>query len=373
MSPPFATSFRTMVQKEAPAGSVLWETAADWDGAASESGVVHESTANTDHDDATIVKQGYPAASPLFSTNLLAYYPGNEDSGSTMYDFSGNNNDASVTGATPNVTGPLGTSAWSYDGTDDYAVLGELGVEGLGEFSIAIWAKWQTNSNNQFMIVNGGSGGNDTMFFGTDSGVDASNNLHASINSDSIELFANIPPLDTYEHQVLTHSASNNRTRIYQDGTQTASVANSVSSLNSTSETFKLGGRGDQFFADIDTAYLMFFDTELSSSDVQTLYDVVNTAGNLTTGWQSLDAAATQLKTTSTIPANTSVDVTVEQDLSSDGTVDNSQTVSLSGGTDETNSLSGFSSSAGRYRVVLAPDQTDTVSASTIDSAEVSV
>lgn len=94
-----------------------WETATDWDNRQSESGVVHESVTNTDHNDDTIVKQGYSAASPLFQSDLKAYYPLHEDSGSTANDFSGNGNDGSITsGVTLGATGLLGTTAYNFAG-----------------------------------------------------------------------------------------------------------------------------------------------------------------------------------------------------------------------------------------------------------------
>lgn len=99
------------------AGNLTWETATDWDNAVSESGVVHESVTNTDHNDATIVKQGYQLASPTPSTGLLGYWPLHEDSGSTANDVSVNNQDGTINGATVNVSAILGTTGYSFDGT----------------------------------------------------------------------------------------------------------------------------------------------------------------------------------------------------------------------------------------------------------------
>lgn len=52
------------------------------------------------------------------------------------------------------------------------------------------------------------------------------------------------------------------------------------------------------------------------------------------------------LTTTSTLNGG-SVTVTVYEDTTTDGTADNTNSVALSGGTDETNTLSGFDASTG--------------------------
>lgn len=117
--------------------TLTWETASDWDNAAAEKGVVHENVANTDHGDASTIKKGYSAASPYKSASLEQAYLCHEDSGSTMYDFSGNNADGSYSGPTLGQTGLLGTTAPSYDGVDDYARTANSGISGA-----ATWAFW---------------------------------------------------------------------------------------------------------------------------------------------------------------------------------------------------------------------------------------
>lgn len=136
--------------------SPTWETASDWDSAASEDNVVHESVANTDHDDATIVKQGYAAASPYLSADLELYVPFDEDSGSTAFDFSGNNNDGSVSGATVNVDGLLGATGYDFDGTDDAVTFGTIpNIGGSATRTVVAWIIID-DSNNQNTIFNAG-------------------------------------------------------------------------------------------------------------------------------------------------------------------------------------------------------------------------
>lgn len=60
---------------------------------------------------------------------LIAYWPLNEESGTTSYDHSGNEFHGTVNGAGPAGTGttngPLGQKAYSFDGTDDYINVGQ--------------------------------------------------------------------------------------------------------------------------------------------------------------------------------------------------------------------------------------------------------
>lgn len=88
------------------------------------------------------------------------------------------------------------------------------------------------------------------------------------------------------------------------------------------------------------------------------------TTAFLETAEKQSDAEATSLTTSSTIPANTGIDVTVRQDTTGDGAADNEETVTLNGG-DETNDLTAFESSAGAdywLLVEMTSDGSDTPS-----------
>jgi hypothetical protein len=91
-----------------------------------DNGVVHENTANTAYDDANEIRKGDPTASPLFGSDYYVWYPMQEASGSTVYDFSGNGNDVTYNGATPDGGGNLGGAKFYgvntpyFDGNDDY-------------------------------------------------------------------------------------------------------------------------------------------------------------------------------------------------------------------------------------------------------------
>jgi len=102
------------------AETVTWETATDWNSAVSESGMVHEATANTDYTDATVLRKGFSTENPPLSGNLQGYWLYQEDSSNTLYDFSQNGNDGSGRNSpTAGANGLLGTGCWSFNENND--------------------------------------------------------------------------------------------------------------------------------------------------------------------------------------------------------------------------------------------------------------
>lgn len=253
--------------------SVTWETATDWDNAQSEDGVVHESVANTDHNDATIVKQGYRIASPYKAASLVGYWAFHEDSGSTAYDFSGNNNDGTINGATVGATGLLGTSSYSFDGTDDYVSLPTFAAPSA--YTVAFWSNLDNhNSDHQQLtmadgphfLVRSETDGNQYLYHRNDSAT------WVSISAASA----------TGSWIFWTATWDGSTIRLYKNGTEQASA--SVSSMNSQSNGNSIGG--DSFnsvkFVAGDIAGVRYDNAALSASEIQYLYDVVATPGALT-------------------------------------------------------------------------------------------
>jgi hypothetical protein len=75
---------------------------------------------------------------------LVGYWPLNEQSGTTAYDHSGNENHGSIDGAGPSdtgtVNGPLGQKAFDFDGSDDYINLGQrFQFSDSDSFSLTGW------------------------------------------------------------------------------------------------------------------------------------------------------------------------------------------------------------------------------------------
>jgi hypothetical protein len=86
---------------------------------------------------------------------LEGHWPLTEDSGSTAYDYSGNENHGSITGAGPagtgTVTGLFGNSAYDFDGSDDI-----LSIPNFGTFSsitVVAWATTDVVDGNDYDVL----------------------------------------------------------------------------------------------------------------------------------------------------------------------------------------------------------------------------
>lgn len=274
------------------AGSILWETAGDWDNAVSESGVVHESVTDTDHSDDTIVKQGYEIASPFESANLALYYPFHEDSGTTANDFSGNNDDATISGATVGATGLLGTTSYDFDGSDDVVTSPSRTWTDTG-LTLSAWVNADFSSSHT---------GNEVIIRMK---VDGDNNFELAWPGSATTAFgfswSNTFPGATFTpstvqnvwiHLVAVRTVSPNEGRLYVDGVQrdTASFGGDATG----GSPLYIGERdtgGDHFDGLI--ADVRAYDTAFSDSQVSTLFDVVDAPGSLETATKSFASGQT--------------------------------------------------------------------------------
>jgi hypothetical protein len=255
----------------------------NWDEVATERGVVHESVANTDHDDAAIHKQGYRIANPYLSADLQGYWPLQEDSGSTAYDFSGNNNGGSITGASINQTGLVGTSAYSFDGTDDFVGCGDIGLNQDEGFTYSTWIKTTVSDGDQYVISEGNSAfdgpilrvgnGNGRFQLNFTDGTSTSVDGPSSIDDGGWHLLTGV------------FDSSNDTAYCYVDGDSNSSATSSGSldvddftAIAQESAGADSGYRGQGHFEGTLTDVRIYAAT-LSSADVQTLYDAVATAG----------------------------------------------------------------------------------------------
>lgn len=69
--------------------TVSWSTGTEWDNAVSQSNIIHESVANTDHNNEGNLKKSYSAENPYMTSYLNNYWAFDENSGGTAVDISG--------------------------------------------------------------------------------------------------------------------------------------------------------------------------------------------------------------------------------------------------------------------------------------------
>lgn len=356
--------------------NLVWETALDWDNAVSKQGVVDEATADTDHNDDTIVKQGFSAASPSpAGSNLHFYYPSHENSGTTANDFSGNSNDGTLNGVTPGVSGPLGTTAFGYDGTDDYLDTGFSAESGT--FSVAGWIKTTETDRTAVFGWNTNNGDNILLEANADDGFNQQNGW---VQFDH-KLNGNLNILDTggdtgfnngnWHFLGARADVTNDELAIFVDDTKYSGAF----SLGDTSWNVPAywgarndDGGGESFYINCDLWDLRLYDTAISDADFGTLYDTLGTPGTLTTATKSFASAQTP-DLTAGVTMNGVTDIKMDVIGSPSGTSE-TNTVQVTG--DGTFSIT-WSNSHTDFRVKLYPDnESDFTRTPTINRVELS-
>lgn len=251
----------------------------DLDNATSESGVVHENTANTDYTNASQLQQGYSATTPLFPTNLERFYLFQENSGTTAYDYSGTNN-ATYNGPTLNSSQFLGASVPEYDGVDDYVSFPFADL--TTGYTLAQWV-YPTNVTDQNTTIRTSDGG--ITIIRTDSSQ--FNYFHNDGSFNSVTS-SSISPNTWY----LVAQTWDGSTMTGWLGSPTASITSqgslNLSTLATTTSVDRFGaGDGGRFF-DGYIGPSWIYSAALSQSQLQTFYNVVATSGSLTTQFKTV-------------------------------------------------------------------------------------
>lgn len=341
---PVGSARRAVNHNITPSETLTWDT--EWNNAQSESLVHHAQPTGTDWAAASTVELGYADDWSAWSIPApIAHYPLAESSGTTANDVTGSN-DGTHSGVTlGNSGGALGYQYPSYDGTDDYTSY-PSGVidtfETADAMTLAAWV-YPTDLTSDGTII--AQFGNARQFlFYMDAGGTNANYRFGIEDSGGNQTFTGTDwdgaTANTWEHVVATWDGST--LAVYLNGTQedTASFSNSIASETEDGAIGAESGEVNSRNWVGRIQHAMLWDSALSAAQVDTLALNDSPTGFLTTPAKSSAAGLpTQLTTTSTLNGG-SIDVVVHQDTNQDGTSDNSETVSLTGGTDETNSLS---------------------------------
>lgn len=270
--------------------SISWEDVTDWDNAVSVSGMSHESVSNTDHDDESVLKQGYAYSSPSLSANLKQYLPcedsGPFSDGDTIADVSGNNNDASAfNDPTEGSDGLLGGSVIDLDGSNDGITsgLGSNAVPQSPPWTIVMWLEipangpmiwrqngssvfeWNKNGNEKFKLA---TWGNNVKNIGD--AVSGGTLTHIAIGQDS----------------------SANTVRLWQDGVRTYDNNSYGDSPSSSTSDFVFGvDQNNNLYSDMKFFEIRQYSDLLTDSEVAALYDVVASESTLTTATKSFSSS----------------------------------------------------------------------------------
>ncbi|MFC4406579.1 PKD domain-containing protein [Haloarchaeobius iranensis] len=353
---------------------LVWQTAADWDAATSEQGVVHAGYG--DHD-AGAVQLGYPTN----GAGLVAYYPFDGNAGSTANDASGGN-DGTISGVMQGVPGILNTSAYDFDGADDSVqaptdLSSSMGTSG----TVSAWIRTTQSGDDTMWQAPGITGvesngdGND-VFYGW---IDASGNIGVMAgNDDGAQSTTEIND-GTWHHVVLVRNATSGETRVYVDGvledTEISETGAKTSSFSGIGVIEDTGGSPEYLDGRLDEVRL--YDRALSDAEALALYETSRN-GTITTAEKTtsvtVDPRTIRLENvTADVPSGTSLTVYVESDSEDDGTWNRSDPVSIVDGQRSYAVGDGnFGTSSDRFRVVVelnstAPTQSPCLAGLTVE------
>lgn len=241
----------------------------NWSESDSETGVVHQDTANTDHTAAGDLKQGYDyAAFSEIAPDPLACWPLHEDSGSTANDVAGSN-DGSITDATLGVAGLLGTSAYSLDGSDDGVAIGSLATPPA--WTLSAWVKKDSTTSSKHIW--GDNGRRATLAYE----IYGSDGYEVRIWDGSNAYLLTSSNTTTGEWLHLAGTFDGSTLALYINGSQVGSRSAADPAYNDSWHIGYDSGNGNHF--DGDVADVRFYDQALTGSEIQTLYEVVGSTG----------------------------------------------------------------------------------------------
>jgi len=208
---------------------------------------------------------------------LIGYWPLHEDSGSTAYDFSGNNYDGTVSGVTKGTTGLLGTTCYNFDGSDDYVDLGSNPFSNNEAITFSCWVYVDTDASHKFLDI-----GNERYHVGYKHR--GSTGYEFRMYDGSNHLLEYSTNIDQWIH--ITTVFDGDGQYLYINGSQ-------VASATGTGWTDAEGdwwlGTDYQGEATLNGKLwdVRIYNRGLSSSEIQALYNVVNNQGSLTTSTKS--------------------------------------------------------------------------------------
>ena len=164
--------------------------------------------------------------------------------------------------------------SFEFDGIDDYIDCGSFSAYDNGDLSASIWIKKSTMGTFEYAISNSGSSaraGFDIIFENAFRRVRVSRRTRTS---DTITAYADIGfTLNTWHNIAFTYQDSTRTLKVYMDGvlqnTTIGSASTNSASLNLTIGSFQ----GSSNFASGNIDEVSVFNSELSQSDITTIYN----------------------------------------------------------------------------------------------------
>lgn len=257
---------------------ITWDTSGDWDNYQSQTHITHEATTDKISDQLRIGND---------VTNEVAYWPLDEASGDAI-DYSGNNNDGTVSGPTQDVSGVYGTSAYDFNGTSDTIDVADDAVLDLSsEFTVMAWVYIQSGdsaSGDHEWWIAGKSLSSGEHAYGIK--IESDDTPTSWFRSSGSTHFCkgSVRPTDTWFH--MTGSYDGSTLRIIIDGVEENAKSESGSILTS-SDPFEIGynTNSSTSYFDGKLSDIRVFDYAMTATEVS---DYVGLTGNYISGKQTL-------------------------------------------------------------------------------------
>ena len=280
----------------------------------------------TSYTNASEIRKGDPAAAPLFASDLLAWYPLQESTGGTAYDFSGNNYDATVNGATQaGGNNIVRTPTYSFDGVDDY--LNSSAFSG-GVYTASFWI----NPDKTFDSDDDGSfnyecifGDDVAQFFIGDATSKATGETMLLINGGEQTVAYEKIIGGAWQHICIIWNGSGYDIYFDRQEISTDDVSDGGSSLFNLSHLV-LGARisNSDGYYDGDIADFRVYNRALSASEIQEIYDVFGGESShetISKGPAPSSSPTIEFADVS-VPGDSTAFVDVLEDTTGDGTAD---------------------------------------------------
>jgi hypothetical protein len=341
--------------QQATASPIVWETASDWNNAVSQSGAYAQSVTDTDYGDSALLRQAWDYANfSEITPDPAAVYPLHEDSGSTAYDIVGGDN-GTISGPTLSIDAPLGVTGYSFDGTDDLVTPSAAHLASQSAWTWTCWARNISGGRNSMVYTEnqGGSGSRILIYIG-----DTNNSSTPSVRFrvSGTVLIEGEDFSDNNWHHVAIVKRADNDWELFVDGSSVGTSTTSKSTF-SASDTELGGSAVFGQYGNNELAGVRLYQTDLSNTEVSTLYNTVATAGSLETGTKSFNTSQTPDLSVSGLTLDGATDMAVDVIGSPSGTSE-TNTVQVTG--DGTYSIT-WNNSHTDFRVRPQPHNEGTV------------
>ena len=360
-----------------PSGDYVWTTTGDWDSTTTSTGVVHASFG--DHS-ADTVALGYSDVDEGGS-NLVGYWPLDDQSGGQAADASPNDNDGTIEGNPGTTPGVGDSSAYQFDGSDDRVRIPyDSALEAEDEQAVTVSA-WVRKSSSQSGWIGLFQNSDESYNLQFGNGNVPEFTVFDPVNywgGDQWRTASNDATLSNgqWAHLVGVYDGSN--ARLYWNGNLVDTTAAGYMDENTNAVDLGIAENVDLS----DDRYLhgtmdevRVYNRTLSPAEVGALHDTP-TQGSFTTGWQSgpeYQQNDVDLSYDVDVDSGETVRVRVVGEKTSNGKIEESDWITIDSTDDDTGTvdvtgLTGLGNKAGRFHLEVELTSSTISGSPTVDT-----